>query len=214
MGRWKNGVWWRDYPTEKHPCDITDEGESNSRFVLAMIIATIICIVVMVVTSYCSGDGPVARALHKKQIVTRVIDGDTIILGGGERVRLLGINAPELRSESPLERCRGWLSKDFLAAIIEGEKVTLTYEGKRTDHYGRTLAWVWFEKGKPKLGLLFSVNSFVVRHGYSRCYPKYPTSKTDELCKLEENARLHKLGMFEDGICDDHNIEEDQEQVE
>lgn len=67
----------------------------------------------------------------------RVIDGDTLEVGG-TRVRIAGIDAPELQ-----QRCRdgsacGWQAKAFLADVIGEHRVRCVIEG--TDIYGRSLA--------------------------------------------------------------------------
>jgi hypothetical protein len=76
---------------------------------------------------------------NKTQIfrVIEVIDGDTfkIDFDGGQRVRLLGVNAPEL------ERCLGAESKAKLAQLVLGNKVTLS--DQFTDPYGRIIANVF-----------------------------------------------------------------------
>ncbi|UMG93548.1 thermonuclease family protein [Nocardioides sp. TF02-7] len=69
-------------------------------------------------------------------VVTYVVDGDTLELGNGERVRLVGIDTPE-RGECGYEKAR-----DRLAGLVEGERVTLGESDEDRDGYGRLLRYV------------------------------------------------------------------------
>jgi hypothetical protein len=89
-------------------------------------------------------------------IVSRVIDGDTIELGDGERVRLLGINTPE-KGEVFYEE-----AKEFLIDEIENKSVKLELGKREKDRYGRTLAYIYYN-GR-------NVNSEIVRLGYGNPY--------------------------------------------
>lgn len=64
--------------------------------------------------------------------VDRVVDGDTFVLADGEKVRILGIDAPEDDANST----------QHLAGLIEGQDVVLEQEGDKRDKYGRMLAYV------------------------------------------------------------------------
>jgi len=75
-------------------------------------------------------------SLPKEVRVERVIDGDTFV-ADGKRFRLLGIDAPERG-----QRCYGE-AKNFLKKRIEGRKVSLEYDRKKRDSYGRYLVYVW-----------------------------------------------------------------------
>lgn len=78
-----------------------------------------------------------------------VLDGDTFDFGGcgdgvGERVRMLGVDAPEIsHNESEVAECYGDESHDELARILTGRKVRLTFDHSCLDIYERTLAYVW-----------------------------------------------------------------------
>lgn len=69
----------------------------------------------------------------------RVIDGDTVDLPSGERLRLLGIDTPELRgARCPAEHAAAVTARARLVALLGAGPVTVT-RGDR-DRYGRTLA--------------------------------------------------------------------------
>lgn len=69
-------------------------------------------------------------------LVTSVVDGDTLDLANGERVRLVGIDTPEV-GECGYEKAR-----DRLVALVEGERVTLAESDEDRDRYGRLLRYV------------------------------------------------------------------------
>lgn len=75
--------------------------------------------------------------------VCSAVDGDTIRCGS-ERVRLIGIDAPELHDCRKGRVCvpgDGQASKRSLEALIDGKRLTIERHGR--DRWGRTLAYVW-----------------------------------------------------------------------
>lgn len=88
--------------------------------------------------------------------VARVTDGDTLRLEDGRRVRLLGINAPEVaHGRNPAER-GGEAARQALHELIRqaGNRVRLAYGPDRRDRHGRTLAWVWVAEQEAGLHLV------------------------------------------------------------
>lgn len=81
--------------------------------------------------------------------VTEVIDGDTIVVAGGARVRLIGIDAPEANE------CGASTATELLTSYVLGKSVTLT-PGTRTDkdRYGRLLRYVDVGSFDPGLKLI------------------------------------------------------------
>lgn len=80
--------------------------------------------------------------------VARIIDGDTLVLEGGERIRLLGIDAPELRQPG------GAAARAFLVALAEGKIVRIERRGH--DRYARTLAHLYLPDGRSLAALLLT----------------------------------------------------------
>jgi endonuclease YncB( thermonuclease family) len=99
-------------------------------------------------------------------VVTRVVDGDTIevaIGGHDERVRLLGIDTPELHVDGGPPECFGPEAADHTSSLLPpGTEVRLERDVVGRDHYGRLLAHVY----RLPDGLL--VNEELLRHGYAR----------------------------------------------
>lgn len=95
-----------------------------------------------------------------------VVDGDTIRLEGGEKVRLVGVDTPELLSSDPDEKQRALEAKQFTENFCQaGENVGLDVDDLRPrDDYGRTLAIVYVEVDNFWVNL----NAELLRRGYAR----------------------------------------------
>lgn len=124
--------------------------------------------------------------------VSRVVDGDTILLDSGKKIRMLGIDSPEsVHPFRPVE-CYGKESSNYLKKIIEGQDVELEYDTHgRYDRFGRTLAYVYRKSDKVLLNLK------LVRLGYAKAYLRFPFSKKDDFVSAEKYAIEHKLGLWE-----------------
>jgi micrococcal nuclease len=99
-------------------------------------------------------------------VVRRVVDGDTIdvaIGGRHERVRLLGIDTPEVHVDDGVPECFGPEAAEHTASLLPtGTDVRLERDIVGRDHYGRLLAHVY----RLTDGLL--VNAELLRRGYAR----------------------------------------------
>ena len=67
------------------------------------------------------------------EVVERVVDGDTLLLASGERVRLIGVDTPETKHpKKPVERF-GKEASDFTRQMVEGKRVRLEFD-QATQH--------------------------------------------------------------------------------
>jgi micrococcal nuclease len=96
-------------------------------------------------------------------LVVQVIDGDTVVLAGGAKVRVLGIDAPELEKDGRPADFLAHKAKATLAELTLNRTVDLEYDRLRYDHYGRLLAYLFL----PDHTL---VNAELVRRGLARVY--------------------------------------------
>ncbi|MBD3379276.1 MAG: hypothetical protein GF408_02320 [Candidatus Omnitrophica bacterium] len=128
--------------------------------------------------------------------VARVIDGDTIRLANGQEVRYLGIDTPESRKRSG----GAWIydpepfaaeAVEFNAMLVGGKAVTLEFDTRKRDKYGRILAYVR-QDGKM-------VNAMLIRNGYASVYTFPPNVKYLEYLVAQQNAAIEeRLGIWSD----------------
>jgi micrococcal nuclease len=122
--------------------------------------------------------------------VARVIDGDTLILTDGKRVRLLGIDAPELEKEGRPADFLAHKAKAALAQLTEDQKVRLEYDQLRYDHHGRVLAYPFLADGT-------NVSAEMVRQGLARVYLIPPNLRYQEtLIAAQREALEARRGIW------------------
>jgi endonuclease YncB( thermonuclease family) len=130
----------------------------------------------------------VSEVSRSQALVVRVIDGDTVEIEGGERVRYLGIDTPETWPPSEAEYY-GEEATEKNWELVEGEVVGLEGDVKPVDEYGRWLYYVWLDD--------VMVNAELVRLGYAYTYIIPPNTRYRELfLRLEREAREQKLGLW------------------
>lgn len=116
-------------------------------------------------------------------IVSKVIDGDTIELENKKKVRLLGINSPEMGQPNYIE------AKDRLKDLVEGKNVTLEKDIEDEDQYGRLLRYVYINET--------FVNLDMVREGYAHAFIVFPNTKySEEFEKAEAKAKDNGTGIW------------------
>ncbi len=124
--------------------------------------------------------------------VERVVDGDTLLLAGGARVRLIGVDAPEsVKPDSPVEPFGPEASQfttDFVAA--GSGTVRLQFDKERIDRYGRFLAYVWV--GDRML------NEELVRSGLATAETgyRYSSSMKTRFRRAEDEAKSAGRGIW------------------
>ena len=125
--------------------------------------------------------------------VDRVIDGDTLRLRSGHRVRLLGVDTPETVHPRLGEQLFGREASAFTRDTAEGRDVRLEFDREREDRYGRVLAWVFVDDR--------NLNVELVRHGFSQAVLISPlrSDYRKALVAAEAAAREQGLGIFSGG---------------
>jgi micrococcal nuclease len=132
----------------------------------------------------------------------RIVDGDTIIVrigGSDERVRLIGINTPELnKPDGPVE-CYATEASDQTEALIDDAHgdIQLERDVSETDQYGRLLRYVWLVTPQGK----HLLNEELVAGGYARSMSYRPDVKYQSALNRDQtNARDHGRGLW--GACE------------
>ena len=133
---------------------------------------------------------PSQQAVRSDPLLVRnVIDGDTIEVASVGRVRLLGIDAPEvgrgLDTSAPFAR----EARERLAALVLRHWVRLEGESQERDAYNRRLAYVLREDG-------VFVNAALVRDGLARVSARLPLARLPELKRAEREAQAFRRGMW------------------
>lgn len=133
--------------------------------------------------------GTPRSGIKNARLCIRVVDGDTIILDGKEKVRLIGVDTPETVHPSKPVEYFGKEASAFTKRMVEGKRVKVEYDWQGTDKYGRTLAYIYLEDGT-------FLNAEIVRQGYGHAYTKYPFKYMDEFRKYEREARENNRGLW------------------
>jgi len=136
--------------------------------------------------------------------VKKVIDGDTLILSNGERVRFIGIDTPELyesdklyrdskRSGVPVRKIMrmGELAYEFTKEACDRKYVRLEFDNERYDKYGRVLAFIFLEDGRM-------LNELIIQEGYGLAYLRFYFKQEykDRFIKAENEAKKQKKGLW------------------
>lgn len=168
--------------------------------------------------TFLEGEGACAPARTERVACT--LDGDTFDVGAcgeevGERIRMLGINAPEIAHDEPAE-CYGDIAATALRELIDGRSVVLTFDFECIDdpRYGRTLAYVYFEPDDAVVpdgdtgasaSTYVLANEWMLQEGYARLAPEFWTTEDirllPELVAAEQRAREQGIGLW--GACGD-----------
>lgn len=154
--------------------------------------------------------------------VVRVVDGDTLVVrtqdGATLKVRLIGVDTPEIRGGKRLEgqvkdlRVRSEALKEVghqastrVRAIVDGKDVWLEYDVGRKDRFGRTLAYVWTDQGPHML------NELLLEEGLGRCEIVEPNRRYQErFDQVSRIAREARRGLWSQvaGVSDPSPEEE------
>jgi len=173
-----------------------------------------------------SGLSPIYPSLPdaaRKHRCRNVYDGDTLTLEDDARVRLIGIDTPELKERQPF----ALEAKEYTKKYCNGKDVWLTFgeiggrdNDKNKDHYGRLLAFIWVPLGDEHNGgggvdtnggnsphrksgsnpsQWLCVNEGLVASGLAHAYSPSNSKRVhnrDKLLGLQRLARVHKSGQW------------------
>ena len=129
---------------------------------------------------------------HALREVARVYDGDTVRLGNGEKVRLIGLNTPEIGRDGKPSEPFSEAAKARLMALLarHGRRLALRYGVQRKDRYGRSLASAYLPDGR-------SVAEILLREGLA-VQITVPPNVGDYRCHraAESQARGERIGIW------------------
>jgi len=130
-----------------------------------------------------------ASAKRFKAYVRYVIDGDTIILANGERVRYLGINAPEIAHKGQAAQPFGMAAKKFNKILVYHKWVIIDTKGEGRDQYGRLLGFIFLKDGTL-------VNLLLVKKGLAYCDLTRDLPFKDKFIRAQRKAMKRRLGIW------------------
>jgi micrococcal nuclease len=131
-------------------------------------------------------------------LVTRVVDGDTVELKDGRKVRFIGVNTPE--STTRTEEY-GKEASNYTTEKLEGKTVWLQKDLSETDRYNRSLRLVWLEIPKDDMNeeeiRTKMFNADLVLNGYAEPSTYNPDVKYSEyFVKFAREARENGTGLW------------------
>lgn len=170
-------------PSSRRPPWRRSRGRNSVVFVIVAIL--------LVVRLWTNRPAPeVPQANGETVHVKRVVDGDTLLLESGTRVRLIGIDTPEsVKPNSPVEPF-GPEASEFTKKMVEGRDVTLEFDRERLDQYDRLLAFVFID-GKM-------LNEELIRAGLSPAETQY-SYRSDikrRFINAEKEAKAARRGIW------------------
>lgn len=138
----------------------------------------------------CSSTGQPQANGEMEATIARVVDGDTVELSTGEKVRLIGVDTPEtVKPNHPVEPY-GKEASDFSKKLLTGQTVTLKFDVEPYDKYKRLLAYMYLQDGT-------FVNEKLVREGYARIMTIPPNvAHADLFLEAEREARENNRGLW------------------
>ena len=135
-----------------------------------------------------------AACSHAQSLTcTRVVDGDTIVLSNGEKVRLIGVDTPETKHPRKPVEYYGKEASAFTKKMVEGKPVRLEYDWQERDKYGRLLAYVYLMDGT-------FLNAEIIKQGFGHAYTRFPFKYLDQFRQYEKEAREGKRGLWADAV--------------
>jgi micrococcal nuclease len=138
---------------------------------------------------YAAWHGQAVSGEFETAVVVRVIDGDTVELADGRRVRYIGVDTPEVAGSPKGEQPWGREASARNRELVEKKTVELQRGGRETDDFGRILRYVYVE------GTF--VNAQLIAEGLGRAYSFEPGDRYRQIfVQLEQYARLTKKGMW------------------
>ncbi len=123
--------------------------------------------------------------------VKRVFDGDTVMLEDGHKIRLLGINTPEVQHRDKMADAGGEEARLWLMNKLQHAKVRIEIDAEKADKYGRTLAHLFTEEKEY-------INLSLVKAGLAEVNIYPPNLRyANELLAAEKQAEKAKLGIWQ-----------------
>ncbi len=173
------------------------------RGIIIRIVVLVVLLIVLVLRGYTKDSenpesaSPTSSVVQSGEVksellsVTKVIDGDTIEISTGQKVRYIGMDTPESTIQT---ECFGKEASEKNRQLIDGKKVRLEKDVSETDKFGRLLRYVYIqEDSSPEI----FINEYLVKEGYANAVTYPPDVKYQEKLKeAEREARDNGRGLW------------------
>lgn len=151
-----------------------------------------ISLALSIISTYNKHNPKVTEAVADLYKVIRVVDGDTIELESGQKLRYIGIDTPESTTE---HECFGVEAKEKNRELVEGKLVRLEKDVSETDRYGRLLRYVYLIPEGSNNEIF--VNEVLVNEGFANAISYPPDIKYQEKFLLaQREAREGSRGLW------------------
>lgn len=141
-------------------------------------------------------------ALQQLVKVTKVIDGDTIEIESGQKVRYIGVDTPEVSINNRKGDCYGEEAKTKNKELVEGKMVRLEKDVSEVDKFGRLLRYVYVYRPNSlpagRQGKEIFINEYLVMEGYAFSATFPPDVKYAKIfLEKQQEARSLNKGLWE-----------------
>lgn len=124
--------------------------------------------------------------------VDRVVDGDTVVLGGVGKARLIGVDTPEVYGR---QECFGREASEFAKRVLSHRRVRYRLGVEPRDRYGRALVYLWLEDGR-------FFNGMLVQRGFAVPLTIQPNVEyAERFVALSREARRKQRGFWATDAC-------------
>lgn len=131
---------------------------------------------------------------QEEAFVKRIVDGDTIELSSGEKVRYVGIDTPETVDPRRAVGCFGKEASNENKKLVEGKTVLLKKDISDRDKFDRLLRLVYLKQDD---GNLIFVNDYLIRQGFAKVSTYPPDVKfASQFVEAEKEARENQRGLW------------------
>lgn len=143
-------------------------------------------------TSRLREEVPEASPSGEVVTVVRVIDGDTIDIEGGRRVRYIGIDTPEMGDGRKGAECFAGEATEENKRLVDGKTVRLEKDISETDQYGRLLRYVYIASPAGEF-----INDSLARQGFARVATFPPDVKfQQQFLEAQREAKEQGRGLW------------------
>lgn len=130
-------------------------------------------------------------------LVKHVVDGDTIEIATGEKVRYIGIDTPETKDPKKSKQCFGDEASAKNKELVEGKEIEMVKDVSETDRYGRLLRYVYVTDHTASPPATIFVNEYLVKEGYAYAATFPPDVRYNEhFRQLQDEAMKQKKGLW------------------